>query len=138
MTAVAEQGRLPLVVRPQIIEAVGDDVIDRLPDMQSALVLAITASGLQEKQIHLELKIAAAQWTRIKSGQAHFPQNLLCEFMDIVGNEIPLRWLAMHRGYGLVRLRTEVEAENETLRAQNAALQEKLAHFEEFLTITKR
>ncbi|MCG8614504.1 MAG: hypothetical protein MI864_28660, partial [Pseudomonadales bacterium] len=68
MTAIAEQEVLPLKIKRPLTAGVDDETIDRIPDMQSAIVLSITASGLQEKQIHLELGIAAGQWTRIKTG----------------------------------------------------------------------
>lgn len=49
-------------------------------------------------------------WTRILNGNgAHFPTDKLEQFMDLVGNEIPLQWLAHRRGKGLVLLLSEAE-----------------------------
>lgn len=77
------------------------DVIYRQPDMLSAVRLAIQVSGIDEKQIFMPLGIAKAQWSRILSGQAHFPTNKYEQFMSLTGNEIPLIWLAFRRGKGL-------------------------------------
>lgn len=95
----------------------------------AAIVLAITASGLDDKEVYLPLKIDGSHWTKIKKGEAHFPLDKLCEFMDLVGNEIPLQWLAHRRGKGLVMLLSEAErllqAEHERaekLSAENVLL----------------
>lgn len=72
-------------------QPVPPEVVYRQPDMLAAIRLAVQVSGLDEKQVFLPLGINKAQWSRILSGQAHFPENKIERFMDIVGNEIPLR-----------------------------------------------
>lgn len=102
---------------------VSDDIVRAQPSFLAAILLAVTVSGLDDKQIYGPLDINHAQWSRIRGGGANFPVDQLDEFMNIVGNDIPLRWLAFKRGYELKPLRSalerrvlELEAENEQLR----------------------
>lgn len=132
------QQPLPLCIKRQSKQEVSDAVIAGKATLHEAIVLCAHMAPVDSKVIAIELEIDPGQWSRIMSGQAHFPPNKLDMFMDICGNEVPLRWLAMKRGYGLVRLQSEVERENEQLQIQNAELQKKLAHFEEFMALAKR
>ena len=97
------QRALPLS-RPQPI---AEEVVFQQPTFSAAIRLASSVSGLDEKQIYRELDIDAGHWTRITHGEAHFPVDKLVRFMDLVGNEIPLMWLAHKRGRGLVVLEGE-------------------------------
>jgi hypothetical protein len=117
---------------------VADDIIRRLPSMRGAIKLCAELAPVDDKVICLELKIDAGQWSRIKSGQAHFPDEKLTMLMDVCGNEVPLRWLALNRGYGLVRLKSALEAELESARQEIANLNVKLEHFEEFQSMKGR
>ncbi len=100
------QGELPITRTPNQ-SSLGEEVIFAQRSFSAAIVLAITASGLDDKEVYLPLKIDGSHWTKIKKGEAHFPLDKLCEFMDLVGNEIPLAWLANRRGKGLVVLESE-------------------------------
>lgn len=102
------QGELP-ITRTPTQHSLGEEVIHAQRSFSAAIVLAITASGLDDKEVYLPLKIDGSHWTKIKKGEAHFPLDKLCEFMDLVGNEIPLQWLAHRRGKGLVMLLSEAE-----------------------------
>lgn len=82
-------------------QPVATEVIYRQSSMLSAIRLAIQASGLEEKEVYMPLGIDKAQWSRIMSGQAHFPTNMYEHFCDLVGNEIVLVWFAFRRGKGL-------------------------------------
>src|SRR5690606_19579424 len=55
---------------------------------------------------------ARGKWTRIKREIADFFTNKESEYFDLVGSEIPLRWLAMKPGHEPRRRFTEVEIEN--------------------------
>jgi len=140
MTAVESkaQERLPLAVKRHAKQEVSDDLIAAKSTFHEAIVLCAHIAPIGSKVISMELGIDQAQWSRIMSGQAHFPPNKLADFMDICGNEVPLRWLALSRGYGLVRLQSEVERENEQLQLQNQELSKKLAHFQEFMALAKK
>ena len=71
------------------------------PSFMAAIGLCISSSGLEDTEIVLTLEIDAGHWTRIKRGDAHFPPNKLVPLMELCGNDIPLRWLAMRCGYEL-------------------------------------
>ena len=129
LTAVDSQKELLLREAPQDVDI---NTILRQKNLLGAINLCCSLSGLNDKQIYMELDIAAGQWTRIKSGEAHFPPNKLELLMDICGNEIPLLWLSRRRGYGLQKLQTALERELEIERKKNADLAKKLEHFEEF------
>jgi len=81
----------------------------RRKDFLSAINLCIEVSGLEDKEIRIELGIDAAQWSRIRKGDAHFPPNKLQSLMTVCGNEIPLIWLAHAQGYELRQLETETQ-----------------------------
>ena len=72
-----------------------------------ACQLAMRVSGLNAKQVYMTLKIDKGHWSRIEAGEAHFPHNKLEAFLDLLGNDIPLRWLAWRRGLGLHMLESE-------------------------------
>ena len=138
LTALDEQQQsLSLRVVRDMGNTVEDSVISKQPDLLSAIKLCISSSGLNDNQVAMELEIQEAQFSRILKGQAHFPPNKLEALMDFCGNEIPLRWLAMHRGYGLVKLKSRLEGELEDEKQKNAELEMKLQHFEEFQKIVK-
>ena len=131
----APQNSLPLsVVRASKVD-ISDEVISKRSSMREALRLCAELAPIDDKVIAAELEIDPAQWSRIKSGQAHFPDEKYNDVMDICGNEVPLRWLALSRGYGLIRLKSTVEAELETEREKVKQLEAKLAHFEEFISL---
>ncbi len=116
---------------------VDDTTIARQPTLLAAIKLCIQTAGLQDNQVAAELSIQEAQFSRCMSGRAHFPPNQLDALMDLCGNEVPLRWLALKRGYGLVRLKSAVEEELERERAKTAELELKVEHLAEFLSMAK-
>jgi hypothetical protein len=97
--------------------------------LAGAVALCVQVSGLDDKEVYLELGIDAGHWSRIMKGDAHFPLNRLNDLCDICGNESPLLWWAHSRGYELKpledelhrRLRIEKEAKSH-LEAENALL----------------
>lgn len=117
------QGDLPLVRAANPL-AVPPETIMRRRDFLGAINLCIEASGLDDKEIYVELGIDPAQWSRIRKGDAHFPPNKLQTLMTVCGNEVPLIWLARSQGYELRQLETETQ---KLLRAE----QEKRAKAEE-------
>lgn len=120
-----EHPELPLVRKPQRIK-ISDELLTRQKNLAGAIALCIQLSGLDDKEIYLTLEIDAGHWTRIKKGEAHFPVNKLDELMELCGNEVPLYWQLMHRGYDPHSLRkqeTETERENRLLRERVAQLE---------------
>lgn len=108
LRAVDSQGEIPFT-RPAQQQPVEEGVVFKQPTFTAAIRLAANCSGLEEKEIYVPLKIDASHWTRILNGAAHFPTDKLELFMDLVGNEVPLQWLAHRRGKGLVLLLSEAE-----------------------------
>lgn len=100
---------------------------------KDALKLSKSLSGLDDKQLISRLNIDAGQWSRIWSSNAHFPEEKLEQFMDLCGNLIPLRYLALKYGFGLSPLKSKLELELDKKHAENEELQKKLAYFEELL-----
>lgn len=96
--------------------AVDTVIVERQPDMTAAILLCQQVGGLEDKQVASALGMDPAQWSRIKTGSAHFPQDRLGKFMDACANEAPLIWLATRRGYALTPLETELERRLRTER----------------------
>lgn len=130
LRAVDVQGELPLR-RATVTSPVSPEVVQAQPSFRAALRLAANASGLEEKEIYVPLKIDPGHWTRIMNGDANFPDDKLEQFMDLVENEIPLEWLAFRRGKGLVMLESEAARQlrlekehNERLENENKLLRD--------------
>lgn len=102
-------------------EEISDQVIARHDDPKALLRFAAETSGRPLKAIADDIGMDDKQLIRCLSHNPnetrHFPFESLLEFMDAVDNDIPLRWLALKRGLGLVRLKSAVELENERLKA---------------------
>jgi hypothetical protein len=110
-----ENNELPLRKKNQ---DVSDEIISKIVDMLSALKMCKDISGLNDQQVCNELRIEPAQWSRIWSGQAHFPPNKIICLMKLCGNWVPLQWLAMHFGQELKPTKTTLERENDRLREE--------------------
>lgn len=121
-----EQFDLPMKPAMQKVDPA---LVARLPTMTAAIMMCQQIAGLDDKELCRALGIDAAKWSRIKTGQAHFPQERLQKLMDVCGNEVPLIWLALRRGYELKEVEDEwkrqarVEREaKERLQQENALL----------------
>jgi hypothetical protein len=137
MDAKDLQLELPMARRPQKVE-IEKDLVLRQPNKLAALNLCIQLSGLEDKEIYGALGIDAGQWTRIKKGDAHFPDNKESELMRICGNIAPLIWAAAHEGYQLVPMMSELEAQVAELRQQIAEKDQKIETITEFMRQTGR
>ena len=108
-------------------DGVSDAALMRHDDPKRLLRFAAESSTVPLKEIACRIDMDEKQLIRCLSHNPnetrHFPFEILNIFQDAIGNEIPLRWLALSRGYGLVRLKSEVERENERLRAEVERLQ---------------
>lgn len=101
------------------------ETIKRQPTMNAAIVLCVMASGLDRKQIYGALGIDAATWSRIESGQAHFPPNKLQPLMQMCGNQAPLVWLQESLGYdsrSITKHRNDDQRRIAELEQENADL----------------
>ena len=126
------QADLPLARRPDQV-SVPIETIMRRKCFLGAINLCVEVSGLDDKEIHITLEIDAAQWSRIRKGDAHFPPNKLERLMDLCGNEIPLEWLAHRRGKELRELETETQRQLRQEREARQEAERKLAYAESLL-----
>lgn len=132
MTTLAEQPQLPLARRPAVTD-VPIEIVMRCRDLLAAINLCIEVSGLDDKELSITLNIDAAQWSRIRKGEAHFPPRKLPALMDLCGNETPLIWLARARGYALVQVETETQRQLREERERSAELARRLEWAESVL-----
>ena len=106
---------------------VSDSVILKYEDPKRLLHFAAEVSAIPFKEIAFQMDMDEKQFIRCLSNNPHetrhFPFERIEKLMDVICNEIPLRWLALRRGYGLVRLKSEVERENEFLKSEIARLE---------------
>lgn len=101
---------------------VSDEFIRNIKTFKDSLRFAKELAGLTDLQIAQEIGIDQAQWSRIWSGKANFPDNELPRFINLCRNHIPIRWLAYIFGYELIPAKSRLELENETLKAENSRL----------------
>lgn len=115
-----EQGNLAFSANAN--EEISDALILNCKTLRQALRLCIEVSGHELKDIAFQLNLLENHLSRMLSDnpedKRHFPPDLISTLMDVCRNEIPLRWQALRRGYGLHRLRSAVELENEFLKAE--------------------
>lgn len=119
----------------QAIQEISDaEILRRCKSQRDALRVCVEISGLCPKDIAFQLDIDPGHFSRMinqSDDKRHFPQDLVDSLMDICANEIPLRYAALKRGYGLQKLKSKLEEENEALKDQ---LEEERRKFE---TITE-
>jgi hypothetical protein len=130
-----EQGTLRFGIKQGEIS---DSVLQRCKDLRAAIRLCIETSGRQVKEIAFDLNINKDHLSRMINASddpRHFPCELLNDLMTVCGNEIPLRWQALSKGYGLFRLKTELELANERLEQENEELRKEM---ETMLKIVKQ
>jgi hypothetical protein len=75
----------------------------------SAFTLACDCSGLDDKEIYLQLDIDAGYFSNIKKGKATLQADLVNTFCAIVENNIYVEWLAYQVGCQLVQIESETE-----------------------------
>jgi len=109
------------------LAAIPDEVVAAQPNFTAAINLGISASGLEDKEIYLPLQIDPGHWTRIRQGRAHFPVDRLEQLMMLSGNDIPLRWLALRRGYDLMPREDAKDRQLRELRCKVAEQEQELA-----------
>ena len=98
--------------------AVTAEMLEAQKSLLAAINLCVTLSGLSDQEVAAELEIQPAQFSRIKTGESHFPPNKLGPLMDLCGNEAPLLWLAHSRGKGVHLLKSEAERQRDDALAQ--------------------
>lgn len=84
----------------------------------AAFSLACQASGLEDKEIYLALKLDAGYFSRMKKGDATLSDDKIREFCQIVGNTVYPEWRAYQTGHTLMMIQTEAERQAEEARAK--------------------
>lgn len=132
MDGLPTQPDLPLARRPAQVD-VPLEIVMRCKDELAAINLCVEMSGLDDKEVHMSLGIDAAQWSRIRKGDAHFPPRKLRALMALCGNRIPLVWLARTEGFALVEIETETQRQLRAERDRADKLADRLAYAESLL-----
>jgi len=109
-----EQGNLHLNRRDADLP---DEYVLKCRDLKHALKLCIEVSGLPFKDVAFQLDLPEKSISRMLADNPddhrNFPPELINQLMDVCHNEIPLRWQALSRNYGLHRLKSALEVELE-------------------------
>lgn len=100
------------------IPMLGPSVAVDLADVQkqstgaAAISLCATKSGKLDKVLAADIGAQEAVWSRIQTTGKGFSLEQLSQLMDSCGNEAPLFWLLLFRGYDPRSLR-KLESESE-------------------------
>jgi len=97
-------------------------VLDSFHDCLRAAIREAATLKIQEKQFYLELGIDQGNWSRMITGKANFPPELIPKFCQIAQNNLLIHWLAYQRGFELRIIPKELE---ERLSEKEAQLEEK-------------
>ncbi|MDQ0082905.1 hypothetical protein J2W35_003264 [Variovorax boronicumulans] len=103
--------------------------IAREKTLGGAIGLCVKAAGLEPKEAMDALRVDGkpldkAQWSRWESGGEGVVWPKFTALMDYCGNDAPLLWMNMARGYDLASLRRrETELERELRIAQEEVAQ---------------
>jgi hypothetical protein len=124
-----------------MIEQVSDVVAAKCKSLKHALRMCIGTSEIPLKQVAFDLEIDEKHLSRMLSDNPddnrHFPPDKINDLMKVCGNLIPLRYLAYSHGFGIVRLKSEVELENERLKEELRKRDEKIQTIEDFMRKVK-
>ncbi|MGJ7500096.1 hypothetical protein ACSFBF_07025 [Variovorax sp. ZT5P49] len=98
--------------------------ITREKTLGGAIGLCVKAASMEPKEVMADLKMDKAQWSRWESGAEGVIWPKFEAVMDYCGNDAPLLWMNMARGYDLASLRRrETELERELRIAQEEVAQ---------------
>lgn len=95
--------------------------IQREKTLGGSIGLCIKAAGFEPKEVTDKLKMDKAQWSRWESGQEGVIWPKLTSVMDFCGNDAPVLWMNLARGYDLSSMRKQ---ESETERELRIAKEE--------------
>jgi hypothetical protein len=126
MTSLATQHELSLIRKASRVEVPSEMVYARR-NQGAAFTLACDASGLEDKEIALDLGIDAGTFSRMKDGKNTLSADRMRDFCEVVGNTILPQWIAYQVGCGLVMLKTEAERRAELAEARAIDAEKKLA-----------
>lgn len=103
------------------------EAVMKAHSLKDVIRASIAQSGLSYEFIANSLKIDKGHFSRIFSSDIHnFPANKLVPFMELVGNYLPLMWIARRCGKDLVDLSESHEEENIKLKHEISELKKEL------------
>lgn len=94
---------------------------------------AMRLGDVTDNSMQIQLGIDKGNFSRIVSGQANFPVDKLVLFCEIVGNDLPIHWIAYQRGYELRFIPKILEEQLEKERAAKEEALKKIAILEDLL-----
>lgn len=111
--------QLALPLRGPSVTVDMDDV-EKQTTGAAAIALCATKSGKLDKVLAADIGAQEAVWSRIQTTGKGFSLEQLSLLMDSCGNEAPLQWLLLLRGYDPRSLRKlESESERELRQARD-------------------
>jgi len=113
--------------------AVPVEMIRAKKNAGAAFTLACDSSGLDDKEIYMELDIDAGTFSRIKKGTNTLCADTVRNFCQVVGNTIYSEWLAYQVGCTLVQIKSEAERERDAERERRVEAEKKLELLMELL-----
>jgi len=89
-----KQMEIPILQELKQAEVAPWDLVERCRDEHDALMLCIQLSRTRytAKQFAEHLDIDPGHWSRIRSGDAHFPTNKRLQLMQLCGNLAPMQF----------------------------------------------
>lgn len=96
-------------VEPLSIE-LQEQIVRRCKSRHDAMRKCYEASGLTPQQLGARLALSEGQVSKILGGSKFLDPELYFNLFDVCGNEIPLRYDALHRGYELRPILNDAEA----------------------------
>jgi hypothetical protein len=118
MSAAVEQLELIGKQRVTVPDAYQQETALKCKSRSHALRKCVELSDLEPKEIYGPLGIDQAQWSRIWAGTAFLNPDLLFPLMDLCGNDVPVRYDAIMRGYELIRIKNDLEAQLEQAKQE--------------------
>ncbi len=140
-----DQEKLPMPENasdPEIAACLTKRAALRLCQTKSGKSLDVIALMLQERGHKVTAPVLSLCLAENPAQKKNFDPDWEEDYMEICGNDIPLRWSAMRHGLGLVRLKSSLEKEIDKLQAQivakDAMLERERALNERIVDILKK
>lgn len=138
LLTVPSAGQIEMLISaPPKRAEIPEEIVAAQPNLTAAINLCISASGLEDKEIYIPLKVDAGHWTRIGQGRAHFPVDKLESLMLLCGNDVPMRWLARRCGFDLKPREDHKDKKLRELEQQNQELRNEIDTLAKYGVIKK-
>lgn len=112
-----------------------DMIMARCRSLTAALDYCIEARPFTREQVafHLGCDVGHLNRQLNPHDRSHFNPDMIDALQKLCGNIIPLRYQALASGYGLHRLKSALEQENERLTRERDQLQRDLEVIKDFM-----